>query len=247
MKRTVWDALLGCCWCAAFIALLAWYGVALPQGGMGPGPGMVHSAGSCTNHTAIDGTAVNNIGSGVVLTATLTTSAAGFVVATFHANQSGTTIVSVIGSTLGAFTARGAVSDGGSHLIWTYGKASAGALTNEIITVTYSTAQTFATILAFGVSGTNSSYDANGGLPATNGAGADVLISTSNACDLIFTSYYVSGNTATAGATWTAVRAVSNFLFAEYKNTLTATQTNLDATISGDTPSVGIGDALQSN
>lgn len=215
----------------------------VPMTGAGKGaPGGV----GCTNHTAVDGTATNN-GTGTTLAVTLTTANPNdFIVIAFHGNVGGTTISSVSGSTLGAFTARGAAL-GGAHNIWTYGKTAAGALTNEVITITYSTSQSFATALAWGISGSTSTYDANGGLPATTTSSSDVLISTSNACDFIFAAYYVASNAATAGSTWTAITAVFQFLFVEYKNNLTSTQTNLDATITGDTISAGIGDAVVSN
>lgn len=126
--------------------------------------------------------------------------------------------------------------------IWK-GVASA-ALSSEVITVNLDASidQTGFEGHAWGVSGANTGtpFDSNGALPVV-GTTSDVLINTSNANDFCFAFYLTASASATAGAGWTQI--TSRVAFSEFK-IVAATQTNLDATLTGDTVTLGIGDAI---
>ncbi len=139
----------------------------------------------------------------------------------------------------------------GDGLCVIYTAVASAQLAAASITVTFDPGTTFASVVAFGISGANysSPFDPNGSLPniqfprGTIGDGLNGTITTSNANDFLI-GFYGSGlSDMVPGATWTEISSVS-FLLVEYK-IVSATQSaaTVPATV---TDSVGfIADAVK--
>lgn len=206
------------------------------------GVGSAPSAGGGGNSLALDGTGQTLGTSGASATVALTTTHPTDVVTVISlANAGQVSSITAAGLT---FTKRAsAVNTGGEPIEeWS---AVASATFSGNITVNYSNTTTYASVVAFGISGANTGtiYDNHTGLPAT--ASGTVSISTANANDFLIGTYrYASTVSPTAGSGWTQI-AGGGYLLVEYR-IVSATQSSLavtDTTGAGD-EGAGIGDAV---
>ena len=140
---------------------------------------------------------------------------------------------------------RSSFDDGGGHQVFEYYAIAPTPLSSETITASLNGATTIPLMTAFGVNGANtaSPFDGNSLLPRTASGGADVLLSASNANDFIFAGYSDYTNAGSAGPGWSSI-GNSSYMILENK-IISSPQTNLDATVTGDTTFLGIGDALR--
>lgn len=155
---------------------------------------------------------------------TISTSAAGAVVAIVTSNTVAPT--GVAGATVGAFTK---IAQGGSatSLITAWLVQSAGALTDEVITVTRDNTA-FISVHVFGVTGTNVELDASSP-DVTTGVG-HCSLDTAVADALIIGAYrFGSTSSPTAGTGFTAI-AGTGFMLTE-RLTASVTQSGLDIDI----------------
>lgn len=166
---------------------------------------------------AIDGTA-HNTGIGTLAVSLTTTQINDYIIVCFTSN--GSPSVSVVGSTLGAFTQIGlATRDVGTHTQEIWAKFSSSPISSETITVTL-TVSDFITIDAFGISGagqTSLVFD-SGGPQVLNGAVADpISITTVNINTMVIATFGLSAApTNTAGNGFTLVSAI-DWSVVEYK------------------------------
>ena len=193
---------------------------------------------------ALDGhvTKQGQSGSSVALPALTTTAAGEIVVISL---QNGTTVSSVTAAGL-TFTSR--ASSGGANPIEEWHATSAGAQTSLVITVNYAASAGFASVWAYGVSGTDPTtpYDTNVSLPNT-GATAPRTVSTSNANTFIIGAFRFNNTSGPSAGTGYSVTDASSGAYglSEYK-IVSSTQSSLSVTTSSDADSNGgIGDALQ--
>ncbi len=163
----------------------------------------------------------------------------------YVASESNGSPTSVVGSTLGAFTARSA---GAISSFWILAPS---ILSSETITLTYSGGTSFISATAFAVNGANTSspFDVNGSVPTLTSFGvpADPISLSTTANDTIIIGAYrfSSQSNPTAGTGFTAIQLNGDFLLTEYK-IVSSAQTSLPITVGtgvGDT-NQGIGDAI---
>ena len=188
----------------------------------------------------LDGSGHVTSGGASSITVTVSTTGAGYVLVFPGGN--GGPVTSVSGSTLGAFTKKVSGGNTGFYVDCWY-KASTGALTSEVITVTQTT-NAFITVDALGVKGATG-FDANAGAVVLTTNSSDLLVSTTTAETFVAAAYRMGSQpTPTAGTGMTQVSG-ANFQLTEYKRVTTA-QTNLDMAIgtgAGD-PNGGVAVAL---
>jgi hypothetical protein len=198
---------------------------------------------------ALDGSASNFNDSAASLTLTLSTTQANDVIY-LYGFISGTSFSQSVSSShvTWAASARDTVQIGGDTLFTWKGTAS-GALSSEVITITWDTTA-FVSAVVFAVSGANTSspFDSGGSsnVPVGNTTGADLVIDTNNANTFIAAGYLTTDGTMTAGSGWTAIPNTddsSTFLFVEYQIASSA-QSSLSATFANDTSEGGIADAI---
>ena len=134
-------------------------------------------------------------------TVTLSTSSSPDVVIAFVTTYVGSSSITVssISSAHLVFTMRDLVSNTGNENLEEWYAISASALTSETITVTLS-ASGYSTVSIFGISGANTAppFDNHAGLPASSKVNSGTTpriagISTSNANDMILSSYGTKG------------------------------------------------------
>jgi hypothetical protein len=177
---------------------------------------------------AVDGSVINYAGFGSSASVSLSTSRAPDVIlvfATVTSNpvDSGTTppTVTNINDTTGSLTFQkrasivATVVNGGSYKVseeeW-YAIANL-ALSNDMITVNVAEANSSVTVIAFGVSGANTSapFDSNPSIPAkatgTTIGNIQGTISTSNAYDLVVGGAAMASNAPLAGYGYTTIRS----------------------------------------
>ena len=200
--------------------------------------------GTLTGSLALDGNGFSNIpGSTTSSGVTLTTSSSNDVIV-LDIVQNGTTVSSV-SDTAGLVWHQRAVAGTAPFTIYEYYAIAPNALSADAITVNFAGTASYVDVNAFGVSGANTSspFDGNASAPATP-ATSSGTISTSNANDFIFAGYrFGTDETPTAGATWSAINAGSNFYLSEYQ-IVSATQAGLLAAASTTDQTGGIIDAI---
>lgn len=153
--------------------------------------------------------------------------------------------VSIVGSTLGAFTRRGG---GGS--INGYWVLASSILTGEVITITYSGGATFVTGSAVAVNGakTSAPFDVNGSIPTLTAFGvpADPFSITTSAANTILIGGFGMNGTSnpTAGAGWTAFQLNGDFLLTETKIVSAAGSNSITIGTGVSDSKQGFGDAI---
>lgn len=186
--------------------------------------------------------------SGTVTISTTTTNQVIVVLLTIDS----TTVTSVSGSTLGAFTQRAVGNRFGGQFVYSYTKVAASILTSEVITVTTAGSGGTLVINGFSVKGINTAapFDTNGSLPSivgTGGAGgAFPVVSTTAANTFIYgVIRYDVTDPANPGSGWSLLYQGDVSLM-EYK-IVTSAQTSLTVDGSGPVGDVdaAIGDALK--
>jgi hypothetical protein len=202
---------------------------------------------------ALDGSgnANHSFGAGTTLTFSLTTTSSPdrIIVGVFAFWVGSVPSISVSGSTIGSFTARGTqINDGaGNHYFLEFFKDAASTLSSETITVTItgSNSNYFITTAGFGISGASSyAFDANAALPGTSTtAGTNATVTTSNANDFIYAFIVDQSGSGSAGSGWTSIFS-GNFLNVEYQ-VVSATQSALACTLGNDSTQIALGDAVQ--
>lgn len=169
---------------------------------------------------AIDGTA-HNTGGTISIAVTLTTTHTNdYIIVSISSN--GSPIISVVGSTLGAFTRIAiATRDVGTHTQEIWAIFSPAILTSQVITVTASVGD-FMTVDAFGVTGTGQSaliFDAGGPQSHAGPSVADpISITTVGINTMVIASFGLSGGpTETAGSGFTQISG-TDWSAVEYKS-----------------------------
>ena len=161
------------------------------------------------NNTAIDGYARSASGPDAnPNSATLTTVMSGddiIVYAPVNGYNSGVDTISVADTAGNTFTFRangtfgtgGSPTSGGSNDIWEFHAHASGILSADVITVTVTpgVGVGYMEVAAFGISGSNHTFDANAAVPAYSTSGV-VTISTSNANDMLYLCYRIGGSIA---------------------------------------------------
>lgn len=182
-------------------------------------------------------------------TVTLTTTKTNDVIVIFAASNGGP-VISVSGSSLGAFTLRARNTVGGNDATEWYAVAS-GVLSSETITLT-NTSPGFTSIFAFGVNGakTSAPWDTNASLPklASGGGASDPITVSTTALNTIVFGGFRTGSvpTPTNGAGYTNIAPLTaGFALAEYQ-IFAAAQTNLSITLTTGAGNANgsIGDAI---
>lgn len=182
---------------------------------------------------ALDGTATF-LGSASSSTVTLTTTKSPDIIVVYTYGNAAT--VSSITSAHLAFTQRATITVSGGHAYEFYAKSS-GALTNEVITVNFSTSD-YHNIVAFGVNGIDQTavFDSNGGLPVTSTSAGAVSISTTNNYTFLTSAYIqTSSSVQTSGTGFSLIWGPANaFFIVQYKIVYTP-QTSLPIGGNGST------------
>lgn len=201
------------------------------------------SSGPAPNLLALDGSASNNVTSGATITATLTTTQSNdIIMVAVLANA--VNIDSIADAAGLTWSTRLSLTAPNLRL---FTAVAPSPLVGDVITVTFNTATTFATISAFGVSGANTTtkFDPNAAIPS-QGTTSPVAFTTNNTNDMLIACYRMGTANPTAGAGWTTILG-ANFMLTEYK-IVSATQSgSLGLIGTGDTTETrGIGDAIVS-
>jgi hypothetical protein len=170
--------------------------------------------------------------------ANFSTSGAGKVLVAATVN--GGNISSITSASL-TFSLRATADTGGAQLEW-WEADSAGAITNETISIDFAAAVSFVTAVVFGV-GTVTDFDTDASLPDVGTTDADATVSTDATDTMVFGIFRgVVQNNATP-ATWAEVYT-DNYLSVYYK-TFTSVQSGLTVPKpSGETLNGRIGDAI---
>lgn len=209
------------------------------------GAGKPAAGGVCTNLVTIDGSAsVTGSGPSTTHNITITTTNANDLI--IIAIQSNASVVNSVSDVAGLTWTQLGVRTG---TMTVYSAFSTGALTSDVVTVTYSSDPAFDSIVIWGLNGvpTSNQFDSNGALPGTTTTSTPLTLTTSNACDFLFAAYSDNSGTVTAGSGWTLVpTSGGNFMGVEYK-LVTTTQAALSATVGGSTIiKNGLGHAVKS-
>lgn len=182
--------------------------------------GSVHTPGTGTN----------------VATLTLSTTKTNNVI--YVAIEANGSVASVVGSTLGAFTARA------TGAIVSFWALAPSILSSEVITLTYSGGTTFISATAFAVNGAHTAapFDVNASIPTISSFGvpADPLSATTTAVNtMAIGAFRMSGTSnPTNGSGWTPIQLNGDFLLTEVK--LLSSAGSFSATIG-----TGVGDSNQ--
>lgn len=196
------------------------------------------------NTMSLDGSAADVNANSLVASISITTTKPNNVIVVMVFSNQGP-LVSVIGSTLGAFTKRTSTGSG-ANIMEEWYAISPSILTMEIITATCP-AIGYSAMIGFAVNGakTSAPFDTNVALPSI-GATDPVTVSTTAANTMVLGAFRMSTNTPSAGAGFTQIENPADaFMLVEYK-IVSSPQTNLSVTVgtgAGTTVS-SIGDAL---
>lgn len=197
-----------------------------------------------SNTMSLDGSAADVNTTGLTASISLSTTKTNNVIVVMVFSNQGP-LVSVTGSTLGAFTKR-ASTGSGANIMEEWYAISPGILTMEIITA-ICPASGFSAMIGFAVNGakTSAPFDTNVALPSI-GATDPVTVSTTATNTMVLGAFRMSTDTPSAGTGFTQIEnPASVFMLAEYK-IVSSPQTNLSVTVgigAGTTVS-SIGDAL---
>lgn len=196
------------------------------------------------NTMSLDGSAADVNTTGLTASISISTTKPNNVIVVMVFSNQGP-LVSVIGSTLGAFTKR-ASTGSGANIMEEWYAISPDILTMEIIVATCP-ASGFSAMIGFAVNGakTSAPFDTNVALPSI-GASDPGTVSTTAANTMVLGAFRMSTGTPSAGAGFTQIEnPASVFMLVEYQ-LASSPQSNLSVTVgtgAGTTVS-SIGDAI---
>ena len=188
----------------------------------------VHSAFAAL---ALDGsTGVLNSSGGTTASMTLSTTSANDVIVVSCAYNGAVSITSVTGAGL-TFTSR--AKAGNTQYIDEWYALASSALSDETITVTFSSNNSYDACSAFGISGANTSapYDTNASLPVQSTAAP--TYSTSNPNDFIISLTRTLTATPTPTSGWTSIYAPTGGYYLVQYQIVSAVQTNATIAVPG--------------